>query len=198
LFVGCKRAAAGDGEVRRVLPGDRARHTNKEEIMTTPNRFAHASHGRRVVLAGLAALAAGLAVAVTDAQASSPETVITKISFPSFPSSPPNMATYGGTFSASGAVSDSGNLSADTLFSAVPSPTVAVLHTTQTLSGSKGTIVLRCEQILKSGVVSSGSCSIEDATGAYAGLSGAVKLTGVTDFNSSPVTVTDTIALGSL
>jgi hypothetical protein len=166
--------------------------------MTTPNRFANASHGSRVVLAGLAALAAGLAVAVTDAQASSPETVTTTISIPSFPSSPPNVATYGGMFSASGPVADSGTLSADTLFSAVPSPTVGVFHTTQRLNGTKGTIVLRCEQILKSGVVSSGSCSIQDATGAYAGLSGAAKLTGVTDFNSSPVTVTDTIALGSL
>jgi hypothetical protein len=182
--------------VRGVQPGDRARHTNQEaQIMTTPNRLAHASHGRRVVLAGLAALAAGLAVAVTDAQAASPEIITTTISITSFPSSPPFMATYGGKFSASGAVSDSGTLSSATLFSAVPAPTVGVLQTTQTLTGSEGTIVLRCNQILKSGVVSSGSCSIHDATGAYAGLSGAAKLTGVTDFNASPVTVTDTIVL---
>jgi hypothetical protein len=164
--------------------------------MTTPNRFAHASHGRRVVLAGLAALAAGLAVAVTDAQASSPETFTTTILFPSFPSSPPFKATYGGSFAASGSVSDSGTLSSDTLFGAIPSLRASVLQTRQTLTGSNGTIVLRCSQILKSGVDSSGSCAILDATGAYAGLSGAAKLTGVTDFNASPVTVTDTIVLG--
>jgi hypothetical protein len=108
------------------------------------------------------------------------------------------MATYGGTFLASGAVSDSGTLSADTLFSAVRSPKVGVLQTTETLTGSEGTIVLRCSQISTTDpVVSTGSCAILRTTGAYAGLSGAAKLTGVTDFNASPVTVTDTIVLNT-
>jgi hypothetical protein len=165
-------------------------------VTSTP-RSSHRSrsHGR-IFAAGLAALAVVLTAATGEARASDPETITTTISIPSFPSSPPFKATYGGTFSAAGMVSDSGTLSADTLFSAVPSLTVGVLQTTQTLTGSEGTIVLRCEQILKSGVTSSGTCSIHDATGAYAGLNGAAKLTGVTDFNASPVTVTDTIVLG--
>src|SRR5947209_2048297 len=93
------------------------------------------------------------------------ETISTTLSFPTFPSSPPNVGEYSGTFSASGPVSDSGPVSATALFGAVPSPSVANLHTTRTLKGTQGTLVLRCEQIVKdfshpSAAPDTGTCTI--------------------------------------
>jgi hypothetical protein len=162
--------------------------------MHTFRRIPRPATRHSIVLAGLVALAGGLTTAAADAHASSPETFTTIISVPYFPSAPPYTTTYGGTFSVSGTVADSGTVSAYTQFAAVPAPHTGVLETTQTLTGSAGTIVLRCtQQEHGASNLSSGSCSIHDASGAYAGLTGAAKLTGVTDFNA--LTVTDTIVL---
>jgi hypothetical protein len=128
------------------------------------------------------------------------ETITTTLAFPAFPTRPPNVGQYFGTFSASGPVSDSGTVSADALFGAVPSPSAATLHTTRTLTGAQGTLVLRCQQIVKdfsdlSAAPDRGTCTILSATGAYAGAHGSGKVTGVTDFLASPVTVTDVLTL---
>ena len=130
-----------------------------------------------------------------------PETITTSLSFPSFPTAPPYVGTYSGTFTAAGTVSDSGTVSTEFHFDAVPSPRVGVGETTQTLTGAEGTVVLRCSQISKSDpLASTGSCAILSATGAYAGMSGAAKLTGVIvpppPPQTLPLTFTDTIVLG--
>ncbi len=150
---------------------------------------------RRII--GGAVLALSL-VFVGSASASSlaGQTITTTLYFPSFPSSAPYKATYSGTFTTS--TGDSGTVSADAILGAVPSPSVGVLNTTQTLTGAQGTLVLRCTQIVKdlsnpSAAPSSGNCAILSGTGAYAGAHGSGKVAGSTDFNANPVTVTDTI-----
>lgn len=128
------------------------------------------------------------------------ETITTTLAFPAFPASPPNVGQYSGTFAASGPVSDRGGVSAQALFGAVPSPSVAVLQTTRTLTGATGTLVLRCEQIVKdfsdlSAAPDTGTCTILSGTGVYAGAHGSGTVTGVTNFLASPVTVTDVLTL---
>lgn len=139
---------------------------------------------------------------VASAQPSSSETITTVLSFPAFPSSAPSVATYSGTFAASGTVSDTGTVTAQTLFGAVPSPATGVLQTVRTLTGSIGTLTLRCTQRIfppnqppMNLVSSTGSCVVLDATGAYAGLRGSGSLTGVTNFGATPVTVQDVLVL---
>jgi hypothetical protein len=169
--------------------------------MHTSRRIPRSVPRRSIVVAGVVALAAGLATATADAQASSPETFTTTISIPEFASAPPYVMTYAGTFSASGTVADSGSVSTKFHFDAVAAPSVGVAETTQTLSGAEGTVVLRCSQISKTDpLASTGSCAILSATGAYAGMHGAAKLTGVTVPSPTPdglpLTFTDTIVLG--
>jgi hypothetical protein len=164
-------------------------------VTSTQRRIHRPRSHTRIVAAALAALAVALAAAGAVAKASAPETFTTTISIPSFPSSPPFLTTYSGTFTASGSVSDSGAVSTKFHFDAVPSPRVGVANTTQTLTGAEGTVALRCSQISRSDpLASTGSCAVLSATGAYAGMSGAAKVTGVFDPVAS--TLTDTIVLG--
>jgi hypothetical protein len=164
-------------------------------VTSTRRRIYHPELRGRIVAAGLAALAVALAAATAEAKASAPETFTTTITFTAFPSSQPAVMTYSGPFTASGSVSDSGAVSTEFHFNAVASPRVGVANTTQTLTGAEGTVVLRCSQISKSDpLASTGSCAVLSATGSYAGMSGAAKVTGVLDPVAS--TLTDTIVLG--
>jgi hypothetical protein len=139
--------------------------------------------------------------AAASARPAGTETITTTLLFPTFPSSAPFVGTYSGTFSASGTTSDTGTVTAQTLFGAVPSPVIGVLQTIRTLSGSNGTLTLRCNQRTfppnqSTTVVSNtGSCAVLDATGAYAGLRGSGSLTGTTDFGATPLTVHDVLVL---
>jgi hypothetical protein len=165
--------------------------------------FAH-GRARAVVLlvgvAGVLALAPGAAGA---ARASGSETINTTIPFPTFPTKAPERATYTGTFSASGTVADSGTVTVQAMFVAVPNTAATgVLQQVRTYIGSQGTLTLRCNQRLfppnkpQPGVASNtGSCVVHDATGAYAGLKGSGSLTGITDFTAPVVTVQDTLVL---
>jgi hypothetical protein len=135
-----------------------------------------------------------------NAQPSGSETITTTLLFPSFPSKAPYVQTYSGTFSASGAVADTGTVTDQAHFDAVPSPVTAVLEQDRTLSGSKGTLTLRCTQRIPPGqsgpvLTNTGSCVVLDATGAYAGLRGSGRLAGTTDFSATPVTIRDTVVL---
>jgi hypothetical protein len=110
---------------------------------------------------------------------------------------------YSGTFKASGSVvSDSGAVTAEALFGAVPSPVAGVLQTVRTLRGNdSGSLTLRCTERISppnqtsSKVSDAGTCVVLDATGPYSGLRGSGKLTGVTDFGATPVTLTDELVL---
>jgi hypothetical protein len=136
-----------------------------------------------------------------EARQSGSETITTTMLFPSFPSTAPFVGTYSGTFSASGTVSDTGTVTVQARFGAVPSPATGVLQTVRTLSGGNGTLTLRCNQRIfppnqSTTVVSNtGSCAVLEATGAYAGLRGSGSLTGTTDFGATPVTIQDTLVL---
>lgn len=135
-----------------------------------------------------------------NAQPSGSETITTTLALPSFPSTAPYVQTYSGTFTAAGAVADSGTVTDQAHFAAVPSPVTAVLEQVRTLAGSKGTLTLRCTQSVPPGqpgpvLTNIGNCVVLDATGAYAGLRGSGHLTGTTDFSATPVTVRDTVVL---
>lgn len=155
---------------------------------------------KRIVWATATMLLFGFAGAASARPLGS-ETISSTLFFPSFPNAAPFVGIYSGTFSASGTVADTGTVSAQARFGAVPSPAVGVLQTVRTLTGGDGTLTLRCNQRIfppnqSTTVVSNtGSCVILGATGAYAGLRGSGSLTGTTDFGATPVTVQDTLAL---
>jgi hypothetical protein len=141
------------------------------------------------------------AVATTaNAQPPTQETITTTLSFPTFPSHAPFSGTYTGSFtaySASGDVLDSGTVSAQARFGALPSPSTGELETDRSLIGSSGTLELRCSEIAKavSGSYVTGSCVVRDATGVYSGRAASGKLIGTVDLGASPPTLTDTLAL---
>jgi hypothetical protein len=151
-------------------------------------------------------------------------TITSVIEFPSFPSTAPWTQTYTGSYSTS--TGDTGTLTADAAFGAVPTGGVnpqgkptqstdnSVLHLLMTMTSNDGTstLVLRCTQHATAAdystypiVPSTGSCAVLSATGGYAGLKGSGPITsGVADFNPPPSptnpsgipTLTDTVALG--
>lgn len=117
-----------------------------------------------------------------------------------FPSGNPPVGAASGTFASTGAITDTGTVSGPALFGALPAPSTGVLQTTLTLSGSDGTIVLRCSQIAKdftdlSNVPDTGSCAVIGGTGSYAGLHGHAKVIGSANLNTA--TVTETIFLST-
>jgi hypothetical protein len=127
-----------------------------------------------------------------------PETITTPLTFPSFATAPQFVRTYNGTFTTAGPIADSGTVSTQALFTALPAPSTGVLKTDRTLSGGAGTLQLRCIQIAKSfsdlsHVPGSGACAILAATGADETLAGAGKLTGVADLTAG--TLTDTLTV---
>lgn len=126
-------------------------------------------------------------------------TITSTIDVTGFP--PPNTQTYSGSYNTS--AGDSGTTTVQALYAAVPSPTVSVFQSVQTLNSNDGssTLVLRCHQLATAedfstfpSVPSSGSCAVISGTGAYAGLSGSGALTGLAHFDAA--TLTQTVSLG--
>lgn len=154
-------------------------------------------------IAGAVTILLSLAFAASaNAQPPRPETITMNLTgFLNFPAAPPYVSTYDGTFQASGAINDTGGVTAHTLFAAVPSPSTAVLETYRTLTGSDGTLSLRCSEIAKlvadlSGVPGTGTCAVIGATGMYAGLTGSGKVTSTADLITG--TFQETLVLGAV
>ncbi len=100
-----------------------------------------------------------------------------------FPPAPPFFATYTGTFTASGAFGDSGTVTVNEVFAAVPAPSVSVTQQVQTLAGTQGTLTLQCTLFANdfsnpADIPSTGTCAVLSGTGPYASLSGSGKMTG--------------------
>src|SRR5436305_13940133 len=125
------------------------------------------------------------------------------------PAMRPFVATFRGSFSASGTVSDTGTVTAQALLGAVPSQGMATQQAVRTLSDANGTLTLRCNerfsppnQLLTQppppSVSLAGSCVVLDATGAYAGLRGSGRFitdSSTTTFGDTAITVQDTLVL---
>lgn len=140
------------------------------------------------------------------ARPANPGTITSVIPLTSFPSAPPFLETYAGTYTSSSG--DSGTEAVQALFGSVPSPRVGVLQTLRTLTSSDGqsTLLLRCHQLATAQdfstfpyVPDTGSCSVLTGTGAYASLSGSGTLNGAAIFDPSGTSgvLTDTVSLGS-
>lgn len=104
----------------------------------------------------------------------------------------------GGTFSAAGAIADAGAVGVIAHYSAVPSPSVGILHTDLTLSGAGGTLVLRCEQHASdftnpAAVPDTGTCAILSGSGVYSGLRGSATVVGSADLTGAEPAVSETI-----
>jgi hypothetical protein len=158
------------------------------------------------ILGSTVAVLSLVLVATASASAGS-ESITTTTLYPSFPSGPPNMETYSGTYTATGTFADAGSVTVQALFGAVPSPTVSVLQTRRTYASSDGhgTLVLRCSLLATAtdfasypDVPGTGSCAVTAATGDFAGLSRSGPLSGTAYFNSSGTggTLIDTAVLG--
>lgn len=139
------------------------------------------------------------------AHPASTETITSMIPIPSFPSAPPFVQTFTGTFTSS--TGDPGTEAVQALFAAARSPSVGVLQTLRTLTSSSGksTLVLRCRQVATQQdfstypyVPDTGSCAVLNATEAYASLSRSGALSGAVLFDPSgtSATLTDTVSLG--
>jgi hypothetical protein len=146
-----------------------------------------------------ALIAVGLASLACAAPAAA-ETITTVTAYPSFPAAAPYTADYAGKFTASDPIADRGSALIEATFGAVPSPATGTLQTLRTLTGRRGTLVLRCNQRVTD--VSNplllpdvGTCVVMQATGDYAGLSGPGPITGTYDVNKGEVV--DTLMLGS-
>jgi hypothetical protein len=105
----------------------------------------------------------------------------------------PNSGTAAGTFSISGAITDSGNLSLRFIQGAVPAPSTGLVETERVLAGGKGSITLRCFEIgfdfsNLAAVPGTGSCAVTGGTGAYSGLEGRGTLSGVLDVGTGSST----------
>jgi hypothetical protein len=152
-----------------------------------------------LAFAGLLALAGS-----AFAHPSSTETITSVFQVTSFPSAPPYVETYSGTFTTS--TGDSGSESVQVLFFAIPSPTVGGFQSLRTLTSNDGqsTLVVRCNELATDFSTyplvpnSTGSCVVLSGTGAYSGLHGSSPLSGTVLFDPSgtSATVTDTIAIG--
>lgn len=147
----------------------------------------------------LAALVVTVLVPCATAQAdpsSGSETITMTMEAPPLPPSPPYRAPFSGVYTATGPIVDAGSINGVATFTAAPSPIVAVLHFTATLTGSQGTLELRCDGIAKSSDTSTSTCTVLDATGAYTVLQGSGKVTGVAFIDSNGVlALTDTLTL---
>jgi hypothetical protein len=155
-------------------------------------------------LATVAMLSLALA-APAIAHPANTETITSVTPITSFPSAPPFVVTYAGTYASSRG--DSGTEAVQARFGAVRSPRVGVLQTLRMLTSSDGqsTLVLRCHQLATAQdfstypyVPDTGACAVLSGTGAYASLSGSGALNGVVLFDPSGTsgTLTDAVSLG--
>ena len=139
------------------------------------------------------------------AHPASRQTITSVLPITSFPSTPPFVETYTGTYTSS--TGDAGTEAVQAGFDAVSAPNVGVLQTLRTLMSSDGqsTLVLRCHQLATAQdfatypyVPDTGSCVVLSGTGPYASLSGSGALNGAVLFDPSGTsgTLTDTVSLG--
>lgn len=155
---------------------------------------------KRIVVA--LAIAMPLVFAVSaQARSGASESIHTVIPAASFPTTPPYVQAYTGSFTASGAFNDSGTMSVEALFAAVPSPSISVLETVRTLTDPRDyTLTLRCSTFANdfsnpSDVPDRGTCAVLGGTGPYAALSGSGKLTGFADLTASPEILDETVVV---
>ena len=143
----------------------------------------------------MAALAVALAVSTGAATASGVTSITTTLAG-QIPSAAPFMGTATGTFTANTTNGPlSGTVSAQLVLPAPP-PNASQIETfrTYTSSDGKSTLKLRCSEIARPGSsVFTGHCAVLDASGAFAGLRGSATVSGVTDAQTSPPTLEDTI-----
>ena len=156
-------------------------------------------HGHIIRAVGLAAFALAIG-GVTSASAQPPATETISATWAAGPgaTSAPYRGFGNGTFNATGAIADAGSLAIQGHDGGVPSPTVATVHTDQTLTSADGTLELRCNQISNdftdlSAVPAPGQCAIIAGTGVYAQLHGQGTITGIVNLITR--IETDTIVL---
>jgi hypothetical protein len=160
---------------------------------------------KRILVGTVAVLS--LVLAATASASAGSESITTTTVLPSFPSGPPNMQTYSGTYTAIGTFDDAGSVTVQALFGAVPSPSASVFQTRRTYASLKGhgTLELRCSQLATAAdfasypdVPGTGSCAVTAASGDFAGLSKSGTLSGTAYFDPSGTsgTLIDTAVLG--
>lgn len=144
-----------------------------------------------LTLAGPELAASALGVpAPAAAQPATAETIIARLSPTSEATAPPYVITGVGTFSASGAISDSGTVAVAAQQVAIGSQTHGTLQGSFTLSGQAGTLILRCHDASTdysdlAAVPGAGSCAITGGTGTYAGVHGQGAERSTTSFSTA-------------
>jgi len=141
-------------------------------------------------------VAFGVSAPAVAAAASAPETITMNWQTP-YVNSAPWVGTGSGAFSASGpTINDAGSLAVAFHLGGAASPTSAAenLHSDRTLTGTLGTITLRCNEIAHkfantnpAAIPLTGNCTVIGGSGVYAGLLGHGAVTGTTDL-SGPTT----------
>lgn len=106
-----------------------------------------------------------------------------------------------GTFSATGAISDSGTfVNSSFVFGGLGAPNFVSVHATQTFAGAFGTFTLRVD-IKETAtadpnvLTDNGTWAVIDGTGAYATLQGGGQVTGTADDNTGVISRTYTGAV---
>ena len=155
-------------------------------------------HAHIIRTLGIAIVLATVGVAPAGAQPPATETITSTWAAGPAPTAPPYRGTGSGTFTAAGAVNDSGHISIQGQDAAVPSPILGILHADETLSSADGTLDLRCTETATdfsdlTALPESGVCAIIAGTGAYAGLHGQGTVTSIANLITR--IATDTIVL---
>lgn len=156
-------------------------------------------HSHITCVLGLAAIALAIAGAGSaSAQPPTTETITSTWTAGPAPAAPPYHGFGNGTFTATGAVDDSGTTSIQGQDAAVPSPILGILHADETLTSADGTLDLRCTETATdftdlTALPESGPCAITGATGVYARLHGHGTVTTIANLITR--TATDTIVL---
>ena len=139
---------------------------------------------RRVLLVVCLALLALPVASAAAASAPTPVTIQTQKPFGPAP----------GTFSATGAISDSGSFAnVGRVVSAIPAPTFVINHLAQRFEGALGSFTLRAqikETVTADPLVLTGDGTwvVVDGTGAYATMHGTGTVTGTADEQTGVIT----------
>lgn len=140
-----------------------------------------------------------LADSASAARPGTSETINSGWSIPYIPSTPPFVATYTGTFTASGAFGDSGTVTVNQLDAAVPAPSTSAVELVETLTGTQGyTLTLECTIFANdfsnlADIPDRGTCAALSGTGPYASLRGSGKITGF--YSYTPPSANETVAI---
>ncbi len=136
-----------------------------------------------------------LGASASGAVAASPLTITTTLTG-SPPSAPGFSGSASGSYSASGAIVDSGSASAQFVLPSHP-PKSTQIESRRTLTSASGTLELQCAEtsLPASPSLTRGACAVLSASGIYAGLTGHGSITGQIVPGPTPDTsiVNDTI-----